>query len=215
MIKILLVNETRLISNILSAAIEDEQDLKVVGSATNVEEALRRMQQTEVDVVLVSTRLPDRGALFLTQAISELAPKTKIVVIGLTENKEQVLQYVEVGALGYVLKNDSVEDLITTIRAAQDGRALVSPDIAAALMQRVSELAHLFSNIETGIAATSSLTPREIQVLELIGQGLTNQEIAEKLVIEVGTVKNHVHNILDKLNVANREQAAAYLAILK
>jgi DNA-binding NarL/FixJ family response regulator len=215
MIKILLVNETRLISNILSAAIEDEQDLKVVGSATNVEEALRRMQQTEVDVVLVSTRLPDRGALFLTQAISELAPETKIVVIGLTENKEQVLQYVEVGALGYVLKNDSVEDLITTIRAAQDGRALVSPDIAAALMQRVSELAHLFSNIETGIAATSSLTPREIQVLELIGQGLTNQEIAEKLVIEVGTVKNHVHNILDKLNVANREQAAAYLAILK
>ncbi len=214
-VRLLLVNENRLICNVIAAAIEDEADIQVAGSATSVPEALAIMEQQAIDVVLVSTRLPDRGALTLTQAISEIAPETKVLVLGLTEKKERVLRYVEAGAVGYVLKDDSVDDLINSVRAAQAGKALVSPRIAAALMERVSELAQIFAEIETSVTESANLTPREMEVLELLGKNLSNQEIAEQLVIELGTVKNHVHNILEKLNVSSREEAAAYLAIVK
>jgi len=148
-------------------------------------------------------------------AIAEADPSVKVLVLGLGESKERVLRYVEAGADGYVLKNDSVDDLLRHIRAAQRGKALVSPKIAAALMSRVTELAQLFAEIESGISESADLTPREREILELIGQGLTNQEIADRLVIEVGTVKNHVHSILQKLDVSSRQDAASYLALIR
>jgi RNA polymerase sigma factor (sigma-70 family) len=210
---VLLVNEMRLISNVIASVLEDEPDIEVVGRAASVDEALALA--TESDVVLVSTRLPDNGALKLTSAIAEADPSVKVLVMGLGESKGRVLRYIEAGADGYVLKNDSVDDLLEHIRAAQKGKALVSPKIAAALMTRVTELAQLFADIESGINEAIDLTPREREILELIGQGLTNQEIADHLVIEVGTVKNHVHSILQKLDVSSRQDAASYLALIK
>jgi RNA polymerase sigma factor (sigma-70 family) len=212
-IRVLLVNEMRLVSNVIASVLEDEPDIEVVGRAASVDEALALA--TESDVVLVSTRLPDDGALKLTSAIAEADPSVKVLVLGLGESKGRVLRYVEAGADGYVLKNDSVDDLLEHIRAAQKGKALVSPKIAAVLMTRVTELAQLFAEIESGINEAIDLTPREREILELIGQGLTNQEIADCLVIEVGTVKNHVHSILQKLDVSSREDAASYLALIK
>jgi DNA-binding NarL/FixJ family response regulator len=212
-IRVLLVNEMPLVSNVIASVLEDESDIEVVGRATSVDGALDLA--TESDVVLVSTRLPDSGALKLTSAIAEADPSVKILVLGLGESKERVLRYVEAGADGYVLKNDSVDDLLRHIRAAQRGKALVSPKIAAALMSRVTELAQLFAEIESGLSESADLTPREREILELIGQGLTNQEIADRLVIEVGTVKNHVHSILQKLDVSSREDAASYLALIR
>jgi DNA-binding NarL/FixJ family response regulator len=215
MIRLLLVNEIRLMSNVLSAALEDEPDIEVVACATSVEEALEKLNQADVDVVLASTRLPERGALRLTETISEIQPSTDVIVLGVTEKKERVLQYVEAGAVGYVLKEDSLDDMVEAIKAAQHGRALVSPKIAAALMERVSELAQMFADLETGVVESAGLTSRELEVLELLGQNLTNQEISDRLVIEVGTVKNHVHSILNKLNVNSRSQAATYLALIR
>jgi len=212
-IRVLLVNEMRLVSNVIASVLEDEPDIKVVGRAASVDEALALA--TESDVVLVSTRLPDSGALKLTSAIAEADPSVKVLVLGLGESKERVLRYVEAGADGYVLKNDSVDDLLRHIRAAQRGKALVSPKIAAALMSRVTELAQLFAEIESGLSESADLTPREREILELIGQGLTNQQIADRLIIEVGTVKNHVHSILQKLDVSSREDAASYLALIR
>jgi DNA-binding NarL/FixJ family response regulator len=212
-IRVLLVNEMRLVSNVIASVLEDESDIEVVGRVTSLDEALALA--TESDVVLVSTRLPDDGALKLTSAVAEADPSVKVLVLGLGESKERVLRYVEAGAKGYVLKNDSVDELLSRIRAAQRGRALVSPKIAAALMSRVTELAQLFADIESGINEAVDLTPREHEILELIGQGLTNQEIADRLVIEAGTVKNHVHSILQKLDVSSREDAASYLALIK
>ena len=214
-INILLVNEFRLIGNVIVAALEDESDLHVVGCVTTPEAALKVLQKETVDVALVSTRLSDQGAIKLTNAITELAPDTKVLALGLTEEKKRVLRYVEAGATGYVLKDDSLDDLIETVRAAQDGKVFVSPEIAAAMMERLSDLAQMFSDVENNVTDTASLTSREIEVLELIGQGLTNQDIAEQLVIEIGTVKNHVHSILEKLNVSSRGEAAAYLAFIK
>ncbi|MFN2160393.1 MAG: LuxR C-terminal-related transcriptional regulator [Anaerolineales bacterium] len=214
MIHILLVNEIRFMSNVIASALEDEPDIKVVGSATSVEEALEVIALEHVDLLLVSTRLPDQGALRLTEAVTEKTLTTDVLVLGVTEKKERVLQYVEAGAIGYVLKDDTVEDMLETIRAAQEGKAFISPKIASALMERVSELAGMFAALETGIIEQADLTSREIEVLELLGQNFTNQEIAERLVIEVGTVKNHVHSILNKLNVNTRDEAAAYLALI-
>lgn len=214
-IHILLVNEIRLMGNVIAAALEYEPDIHVVGRVTTPDDALQLVQENLVDVVLVSTRLPDQGALKLTSAITEAAPATKVLALGLTEEKKRILRYVEAGATGYVLKDDSLEDLINIVRAAQDGQVFVSPKIAAAMMERLSDLAQMFSNVENSVTDSAGLTPRELEVLEQIGQGLTNQEIAEYLVIEVGTVKNHVHSILEKLNVSSRGEAAAYLAFIK
>ena len=213
MIRVLLVNEIRLMCNVIASVLEDEPDIEVVGCATSVDEALARA--TESDVVLVSTRLPDNGALKLITAIAEADPSVKVLALGLTESKERVLRYVEAGADGYVLKDNSVDEMLTRIRAAYRDKALVSPKIATALMSRVTEWAHLFADIEAGINESAGLTPRELEILELIGQGLTNQEIADRLFIEVGTVKNHVHSILQKLDVSSRQDAAAYLAVVK
>jgi DNA-binding NarL/FixJ family response regulator len=214
-IKLLLVNESRLIGNVIIVALEDEPDIIVVASVTSMEEALQVIQEKDVDIALVSTRLPDQGALKLTRAIVERAPSTKVLALGLTEDKERVLRYVEAGATGYILKDDSLEDLIETVRDAHEGKVFLSPQIAAAMIERLSSLAHKFSNIENNAADASELTSREREVLELIGRGWTNQQIAEQLVIEVGTVKNHVHSILDKLNVSSRKEAAAYLALIR
>jgi two-component system NarL family response regulator len=202
-------------SNVLAAALEDEPDIKIIGCATTVDEALEVINREDVDVALVSTRLPDRGALQLTQTITEIQPKTDVLVLGVTERKEHVLQFVEAGAIGYILKDDSIEDMVAAIHAADQGKALVSPKIAAALMERISELAEMFSDLETGGIESAGLTQRELEVLELLGQNMTNQEIADHLVIEVGTVKNHVHSILNKLNVNSRSEAATYLALIK
>jgi len=214
-INLLLVNETRLMGNVIAAALEGEPDINIVGCVTSMEDAMKIVRENEVDVALVSTRLPDLGALKLTNAITDLKPSTKVLALGLTEEKQHVLRYVEAGATGYVLKDDSLEDLIETIRAAQDGKVFVSPQIAAAIMERLSGLARIFSDVENNITNTTDLTARELEVLKLISEGRTNQQIAEQLVIEIGTVKNHVHNILDKLNVSSRREAAAYLALIK
>lgn len=213
-VRILLVNEFPLMCNVITAALEDEPGLHVVGSATTPEEALEIIRREEVDVALVSTRLPEKGALKLTTAITDMAPATKVLALGLTEKKERVLRFVEAGASGYVLKDDSLEKMVATIHAAQEGETRISPKIAAAMMERLSDLAQTFAEVENSPTDTAGLTGRELEVLELIGQGMSNKEIAERLVIEVGTVKNHVHSILEKLHVNSRGDAAAYLTLI-
>ena len=151
MVKVLLVNEIRLMSNVIASTLEDEQDIEVVGCATSEHEAMEIINRERVDLVLASTRLPEKGALRLTEAITGATPETDVLVLGVTEKKERVLQYIEAGAVGYILKDDTIEDMLEAIRAAQKGKALVSPEIASALMERVSELAGMFADLETGV----------------------------------------------------------------
>jgi DNA-binding NarL/FixJ family response regulator len=215
MIRILLVNEIQLISNVITVALEDEPDMKVVGQATSVDEALAFIINHDVDVAVVSTRLPDQGALQFTRSLSKSNSSIKVLVLGLNEVKEQVLPFIEAGAVGYMLKDDSVEHMIDCIRNAQENQAIVSPKMAAVLMSRVVELARLLAEIKPAVYESNGLTPREMEVLSLIEKGLSNQEIADRLFIEVGTVKNHVHSILEKLEVGNRNDAAAYLSLIQ
>lgn len=212
MIRVLVANEQRLMANLITSVLDGEADITVVGVATSVTETLEK--GAVADVLLISTQLPDGGALQIVQQATQEHPDQAVLVMGVAESEWEILHYVEAGASGYILKNDSVDELLRHIRAAHAGKARVSPDIAAALMSRVAELSQLVSQASIS-AEMGELTPREMEVLTLIGRGLTNLEIAEHLVIEVGTVKNHVHNILSKLGVSSRRDAVGYLVLAR
>jgi DNA-binding NarL/FixJ family response regulator len=213
-IKILLINEIQLISNVIAASLEDEPDIHIAECVSTVEEGLQIIQEQKIDVVLVSTRLPNSGALQFIKQVTRDTPSTKVLVFGLTEDKKHVIQFVEAGASGIVSKDDSISELLKTIRAASDDRAIVSSEIAAALMYRLSEVTRLLMDCSDSYPDEANLTPRELEILEMIGDKMTNQQIADALVIEVGTVKNHVHHILEKLGVHSRKDARAYLAFI-
>jgi two-component system NarL family response regulator len=214
--KVLLVLEVRLIADIFASVFEDEPTIEVVGQASTMEDALDVLQMQKVDVALVSAGLPNQDALQLTNTIVENWPSTKVLALGLSEeNHHDTLRYIEAGASGYILKDSSLKELIEVIRLAQKGEAQVSTRMAGAMMERLFRLARMFSAVEHKIDGDVRLTSRELEVLHFISEGLTNQEIAARLVVEVGTVKNHVHRILEKLNVSSRQEAASYLAFIK
>ncbi len=212
MIRVGLVNSIRILANVIAAVLENEPDIEVVGRTTTIAEALALAPRC--DILVVSTRLPADSALRITQAIMAAHLPTKVLILGLAESKEEVLHYVEAGAAGYVLQDDSVDALLAKLRSTYAGAAVISPEIAGALLTRVAELAQDTDRNEVVSAAKVELTAREREILSLIGEGFTNQQIAERLTLEVGTVKNHVHRILHKLNVTDRQTAATYLDLL-
>lgn len=215
MIRILVVHPTRLVGSLYGSVFDDRPNMEVIGLTTTVEDALKQLERRECNIVLASATLADNGALLLTKEISRNHPDVKVLVVGLPKSKSAILQYVMAGASGYVLQDVTVDDLIKNVKAVQEDKALVSPSMAAAFMEHIAELAHISAGPYVQPSAYSELTPRELEVLELISEGLSNQEIADRLFIEVGTVKNHVHNVLKKLDVANREDAAAHLPFIK
>jgi RNA polymerase sigma factor (sigma-70 family) len=183
--------------------------MQVVGCVTSVEDALALAPES--DVILVNAQMGTEATRELFTVNADSNPGSKILVFGLTETEEQVLRFVQAGAFGYIRKNDSVEDLLLRIRSAYEDKVLLAPRIAAALTSWVTELAQHTVETDLGNSALDELTPREYEIVELISQGLSNKEIADQLVIEVGTVKNHVHNILSKLNASDRYEAAAFV----
>jgi DNA-binding NarL/FixJ family response regulator len=213
--KVLVVIESRFMGDIFTEVLEDEPDITVVGCASSREQALKIIREKDVDVALVSIQLSNETALELTSTIVDIAPTIKVLALGLTDNKHHVLKYVEAGAAGYILQDSSVSDLVEAVRMAQRGEAKVSTKVAAAILDRLSKMTKVFSRVDNFILEDNRLTQRELEVLGFISQGLTNQEIASHLIVEVGTVKNHVHSIIKKLNVNNREEAATYLAFIK
>lgn len=215
-IQVLLVIEIPLIGNIFASVLEDEPDMQVAANIAASHEALAFIQEQAADIAVVSVGLPDPGALTLTRKLIDRAPAMKVLVLGLSEeDKNNALRFIEAGASGYICKDSSLKEFLECIRLAHKGEAQVSPKIAGAMMERLSNLARMFSALEHKMDKDARLTSRELQVLQFIGEGLTNQEIASRLVLEVGTVKNHVHSILEKLNVSNRGEAASYLAFVK
>jgi DNA-binding NarL/FixJ family response regulator len=215
MIHVLVVHQAHLISSLITSVLSEEEDVYVVGRASSPEEALAKIELSNCNVILVAATLPDGGALQLTKAVSEQYSHIKVLVIGLPESESMILEYVSAGAAGYVLQDVPVEQLLENVRAIHEDKALISPTVASALMSRVAELSRITSQHELNPEAYELLTPREREVLALIGENLTNQQIGDKLFIEVGTVKNHVHNILKKLGVNSREDAAAYLPLVE
>ena len=213
MIRVIVVHETKLICELEAAVLRNFPDIEIVACASTSEEALAWLKKFPCDVVLVSVTLPDDGAFMLMRGVAKVDTAVKVLITGLTESKAVILRCIEEGVAGYVHADESLTDLVTKIRSVCHGEFFVSPCIAAALISRISELKKLVTELNgfkdmNPNHLYAELTERECEVLNLIEQGASNQEIANTLCIELGTVKNHVHNILDKLDVRTRKHAA-------
>lgn len=210
MIRIALAYPSRLVSDSLRSALDKTEEMYVVGCATTAEELHFLLPQC--NVVLLGTELKDATALDLLGEVSLTHDDVKVLVMGLESDAEMIIRYIEAGATGYVLQSESMEDVVAKVTAARKQKAIVSPSIAAAMMQRLAYLAKMetpLAFIEARRNQLAELTEREREVLSLITEGCSNKEIAARLVIEYGTVKNHVHNILKKLDVRTRQEAAS------
>jgi DNA-binding NarL/FixJ family response regulator len=178
-------------------------DVELVGSASSLEDALAGLADLEPDVVLLDAALP--GALPAIRAIASAEPGVRVVVLGIADAPGEVLALAEAGAAAYLPHDGGLTDLARAVRGAVSGELECSPRVAAALVARLAQLA------STRPSGSLRLTARELEILRLIDCGLSNKQIARQLRIELATVKNHVHNILAKLEVSTRTEAASLL----
>ncbi|MBN4007005.1 response regulator transcription factor [Nostoc sp. LPT] len=208
MIKVLLVDDQSLIRQGLRTLLELEPDLEIVGEAENGEQAINSVAKFQPDVILLDIRMPIMDGVAATQEIQKRFAKTKILVLTTFDDDEYVSAALKNGAMGYLLKDTPSEELAVAIRAVHKGYTQLGPGIVKKLLTQFSHVAPTHSlPIPSSLA---ELTPREKEVLQLIATGASNREIAQELYISEGTVKNHVTNILNRLNLRDRTQAAIW-----
>jgi DNA-binding NarL/FixJ family response regulator len=206
MIRIVLADDQQLIRQGLRALLELEADLQIVGEAENGQMALQQVEGLHPDLVLMDIRMPVMDGVAATAAIARQFPQTKVLILTTFDDQDYVTAALKNGAIGYLLKDTPSEDLAEAIRAAHKGYTQISPGILPKLLsQVVSPSSPPSPSLPVGLAA---LTPREREVLKLVAQGASNREIAQALYISEGTVKNHVTNILNRLDLRDRTQAA-------
>lgn len=185
----------------------EEQGIQISGEAASGTEAVRSVREIAPDVVVMDLNMPGMGGVEATRHIAAIAPLTRVVVLTISDEDADVMDAILAGACGYLLKDSSIEELMAGIRAAWRGESLISPGIAAKVLQRVRATS---AQPEIAEAIRSELSDREIEVLKLIANGKDNAVIAAELHISPKTVKNHISNILMKLQIDNRIQAAVY-----
>jgi DNA-binding NarL/FixJ family response regulator len=185
----------------------EEQGVNVVGEAENGESAIRLTSDLAPDVVIMDLNMPGVGGVETTRRLSSLAPLSRVVVLTISVDDDDVMNAVMAGACGYLLKDSSIQELIAGIRAASEGESLISPQIAAKVLQRLRAQS---KDVDAAETIRAELSDRELQVLKLIANGKDNAQIARELFISPKTVKNHISNILMKLQIDNRIQAAVY-----
>lgn len=208
MIKVLLVDDQSLIRQGLKALLELEPDIEIVGEAENGEQAINLVAQLQPDVILLDIRMPIMDGVAATREIQKRFAKTKILVLTTFDDDEYVSAALQNGAMGYLLKDTPSEELAVAIRAVHKGYTQLGPGIVKKLLTQFSHPTPTHSlPVPSSLA---ELTPREKEVLQLIATGASNREIAHQLYISEGTVKNHVTNILNRLNLRDRTQAAIW-----
>jgi DNA-binding NarL/FixJ family response regulator len=205
LLRVMLVDDHDLFRTGLRNLLE-EQGVHIVAEASEGATALTLVRELTPDVVVMDLNMPGMNGIEATREIVRFAPLTRVVVLTISDQDGDVMDAIVAGACGYLLKDSSIQDLMQGIRAASVGEALISPHIAAKVLQRIRA---------TGIQADAAvpgpeLSERETEVLRLIANGKDNSEIAQELHISPKTVKNHISNILMKLQIENRIQAAVY-----
>ncbi len=203
-ITILLIEDQTLMRQGLRTILELEEDLRVVGEASNGEEGVQQALHLRPSVILTDVQMPRMSGVEATQAICAAWPAAKVIVLTTFNRDDYVFQSIRAGAMGYLLKDAPAEQLIGTIRRVHAGDVFIQPEIASRALR---ELAARDEKPAGGVLPFD-LSEREREVLVLLAQGSSNREIAERLHITEGTVKNHVSNILGKLQAENRTQAA-------
>jgi DNA-binding NarL/FixJ family response regulator len=204
-IRVMLVDDHAVVREGLRSYLELEESLDIVGEASNGREAVRRAHELRPDVILMDLVMPEMDGIAATKAIREQHPNTKVIVLTSFVEEEKVIPAIQAGAAGYLLKNVSAPELVRAIQAAVGGQAQLDPLVARKLMERVTAPPR-----DPEAALADLLTDREREVLKLIASGYSNKEIARELVVSERTVKGHVSNILNKLGVQDRTQAALF-----
>ena len=205
-VRILLVDDQLLFRKGLRALLEEQEDMEVVGEASDGAQAQDRVRSAKPDVVLMDIHMPVCGGVEATRLIKAERPETKVIALTVSDEDEDLFEAIKSGASGYLLKDLRPEELFELIRGVLRGETPISPAVAGKLL---SEFRRRPRRDPTDTAGWD-LTPRELEVLQLVTEGLSNSEIAGRLFIVEGTVKNHLHNILEKLHLENRLQAATY-----
>jgi two-component system nitrate/nitrite response regulator NarL len=210
-IRILLVDDQPLFRRALATLIAEQPLLSIVGEAQNGLEAVEMAYALQPDLVLMDVEMPVMNGVEATRRIREELPGVKVVILTVSEADDHLFDAIRFGAHGYLLKDLRPDQLYDLIRAVMRNETALSPAIAGRLMQEFRERPGGAGRVASPEPSGPTLTHREIQIMQLVADGLSNKEIGAHLSITEGTVKNHVHNALEKLQLENRIQAAAYV----
>jgi len=208
-VKVLVVDDHTLFRRGIAAVLTNQENLEVAGEALDGLEAIEKAKKIAPDVILMDLNMPRCSGLEAIQALQTEMPQVNILVLTVSENEADLFAAMKFGARGYVLKNTEPDELIHAILHIAQGGVIVSPLMATKLL---TEFKDLSAGVEKeSIPGTEAdLSPREGEVLQLVAQGASNKKIADSLFISENTVKTHLRNIMEKLHLANRSQAAAY-----
>jgi len=189
--------------------LELERDMQIVGQAANGQETLDMLKKTGPDVILMDINMPEMDGISATYKIKKMLPRANVIILTVYEDEAHIFEAIKAGAMGYLLKDASIEELTGAIRRVDKGEALLQPAIASKVLKEFAMLDK--RKIKEGDRFYNDLTDREKEILRLIALGGANKAIAQKLGISEKTVKNHISNIFQTLHVNNRTQAALYL----
>jgi two-component system NarL family response regulator len=200
------VDDQELFRRGLTMLLAVEDDIEVVGEAGDGVAATELAASAVPDVILMDVRMPKRSGIEACVAIKEVAPTAQIIMLTVSDEEADLYDAVKNGASGYLLKDSSIDEVAQAVRVVADGQSLISPSMAIKLLDEFKQM----SRSDRQQVPTPRLTDRELEVLKLVAQGLNNREIAKRLFISENTVKNHVRNILEKLQLHSRMEAVMY-----
>jgi DNA-binding NarL/FixJ family response regulator len=207
-IRVLVVDDHALFRRGLEMVLAHEPDIDVVGEAADGAAAVEKAVLTTPDIVLMDVRMPRRGGIDACTAIKEAVPSSKIIMLTISDEEADLYDAIKAGATGYLLKEISIEEVASAIRAVHGGQSLISPSMASKLLTEFASM--IRRGDERQQVPAPRLTDREMEVLRLVAKGLNNRDIAKQLFISENTVKNHIRNILEKLQLHSRMEAVVY-----
>jgi DNA-binding NarL/FixJ family response regulator len=207
-LRVVICDDHALFRRGLEMVLENEPDIEVVGEATDGIQAVEKAQELMPDVILMDVRMPKRSGIEATQQIKELLPHVKILVLTISDEEADLYDSIKAGAAGYLLKEISTDEVADAIRSVWAGHSRISPAMASKLLTEFQAMTKRAD--ERQQIAPPRLTERELEVLRLVAKGLNNRDIAKNLFISENTVKNHIRNILEKLQLHSRMEAVIY-----
>ncbi len=207
-IRVLVVDDHALFRRGLQMVLEQEPDIEVVAEASDGTEAVDKAAEHTPDIVLMDVRMPRRGGIDACTAIHETVPSAKIIMLTISDEEADLYDAIKAGAMGYLLKEISIEEVAAAIRAVHGGQSLISPSMASKLLTEFASMIKKTDDRQQ--VPTPRLTDREMEVLKLVAKGMNNRDIAKQLFISENTVKNHIRNILEKLQLHSRMEAVVY-----
>lgn len=210
MIKVLIADDQELMRQSLKIILGMEKDLKVIDVVENGLEVIRSVRKERPDVILMDIRMPEMDGVVCTQIIKENYPDIKIIILTTFDDDEYVFNALKYGASGYLLKGISTKELADAIRKVYHGTAMINEDIASKVVKLFSQMAQTNLTIQVDEYQTETLKTTEWQIISLVGSGLSNKEIAGKLNLSEGTVRNGLSTILSKLDLRDRTQLAIW-----